>query len=469
MTGGFTREIAAYVARTSFSDLPTGALGRLKLHVLDALGIALGAYGTGHRLIGGLIEIARERGGGKGDEATILGSGLRVPCSEAAMVNAVLSNFLDFSDGHFMGGHINDRLVPVALAVAEYTEASGREFLTALSVGYEVYIELSYQLFSRVEAASVALPYFVMLGTLAGAAVAGKLLGLGEEEIAGALGSAASIQIGGAQYVLSGGHEKDLCPGHEAHRAVLAALLAGKGIMGSGDILEGERGIARALGVKLAPPSGLGKGERIWECYIKPFPACRYLHASIEATMKIVEEHAFDPSEIVKATVRTNSSSAKRNTYEIRSHVNAIFSHAYQVATVLREGRPDLPTAWEEKVRTPSFMELMRKIDVLATPEYDELFRERSLTQPPWPAEVEVVLEDGTRYRSQVLQPKGDPGNPMSPEEIRRKFVDLAGKALPKGRLAEVIGVVERLEELPDMSRLVRLLVVGGGRAGSRC
>jgi 2-methylcitrate dehydratase PrpD len=331
-------------------------------------------------------------------------------------------------------------------------------------VGYEVYIELSYQLFAQVEAASVALPYFVMLGTLAGAAVAGKLLGLGEKEIAGALGSAASIQIGGAQYVLSGGHEKDLCPGHEAHRAVLAALLAQKDILGSGDILEGERGISQSLGVKpAAPSSGLGRGERIWECYIKPFPACRYLHASIEAAMKIVDEHGFSPSEIVKVTVRTNSSSAKRDSHVIRSHVNAIFSHSYQVATVLWEGRPDLPTAWEGKLHDPSFLELMRKVEVLATPEYDELFRKRSLTQPPWPADVEVILRDGTPYRSQVLLPKGDPGNPMSPEEVRRKFADLAKKALPEDRLTEVIEAVEGLEELPDVRNLVHLLVVAEG------
>jgi|Deesub1362A_J573_1020465.scaffolds.fasta_scaffold04973_3 2-methylcitrate dehydratase PrpD len=464
MAKGFTREIAAFVAGTSFSDLSSKALARLKLHILDALGIALGAYGTGHRVIEGLFELAQEWERDVGPRATVLGSGFQVPCPEAAMVNAVLTNFLDFSDGHFMGGHINDRLVPVALAVAESTEASGKEFLTALSVGYEVYIELSYQLFAQVEAASVALPYFVMLGTLAGAAVAGKLLGLGEKEIAGALGSAASIQIGGAQYVLSGGHEKDLCPGHEAHRAVLAALLAQKDILGSGDILEGERGISQSLGVKpAAPSSGLGRGERIWECYIKPFPACRYLHASIEAAMKIVDEHGFSPSEIVKVTVRTNSSSAKRDSHVIRSHVNAIFSHSYQVATVLWEGRPDLPTAWEGKLHDPSFLELMRKVEVLATPEYDELFRKRSLTQPPWPADVEVILRDGTPYRSQVLLPKGDPGNPMSPEEVRRKFADLAKKALPEDRLTEVIEAVEGLEELPDVRNLVHLLVVAEG------
>jgi len=466
MGSGFTRELAAFVAGAAFSDFAPEALDRLKLHVLDALGIALGAYATGHRIVRGLIEAAGEWAPGAVPGATILGAGLRVPCPQAAMANAVLANFLDLSDGHFMGGHINDRLVPAALAVAEFVGASGREFLTALAVGYEVYIELSRRLFARVEPAGVALPYFVMLGTLAGAAVAGRLLGLGEEAIAGSLGLAASIQIGGAQYVLSGGHEKDLCPGHEAHRAVLAALLARKGILGSRDILEGERGIATALGISLDEKPDFGRGEGIWECYIKPYPACRYLHASIQAAMEIVDAHRPDPAEIARVTVRTNSSSAKRNSYEIRSHVNAIFSHAYQVATVLRYGHPDLPTTWEEKVRDPAFVELMRKVEVLATPGYDELYHRRSLSQPPWPAEVEVCLRDGTRYFSRVLQPKGDPGDPMTSAEVRRKFLDLARKALSPGRAEAVTEAVGALEELPDMGKLTSLLVAKQDRGG---
>jgi hypothetical protein len=42
-------------------------------------------------------------------------------------------------------------------------------------------------------------------------------------------------------------------------------------------------------------------------------------------------------------------------TYEIKSHVKAIFSHAYQVAAVLRYGRVDLPIAWKEKTSDPLF------------------------------------------------------------------------------------------------------------------
>lgn len=453
-----TRSIAEYVTATGFEDLPQEAIAKAKLHVLDAVGITLCAYGTGHRLVKRLIELAAERGGR--EEATILGEGRKVGCLDAAMVNSVMANFLDSSDGHFMGGHINDRLVPVALAAAERVGASGRDLLTAITLGYEVYIHLAYALFGEVEPASVRLPYFVILGTLAGVVPAGKLLGLGEEQLAGAMGLAASIQLGGAQYVLSGGHEKDLCPGQESQRALLSTLMAQKGILGSTDILEGERGIFKTIGAGPDVAPELGREYRITECYIKPYPACRYLHASIEAALNLVREHGISASEVEKAIVTTNSSSASRVSYEIKSHVNAIFSHAYQVAAVLRDGRVDLPIAWEEKISDPLFKTLLQKVEVRADPEYDRLYQQRSLDQPPWPAEVEVFMQDGRRYWSKVLSPKGDPGNPMTMAEVKQKFIKFTEDTLSKARASEVIKLVDHLETVSTVDKLIELLVV---------
>lgn len=455
--GRYTRSIAEYITATGFEDLPPEATSTAKLHILDALGISLGAYGTGHRLVKKLIELSTEMGGK--EEATILGDGRKLAAPDAAMVNSVLANFLDSSDGHFMGGHINDRIVPVALATAERAAASGSEFLTAVALGYEVYIHLAYALFAEVEPASVRLPYFVTLGTLAGVVPAAKLLGLDEDQLAGAMGLACSLQLAGAQYVLSGGHEKDLCAGHESRRALFSALMAEKGILGSTDILEGERGIFKALGAEPEHGAGLGKPYRITECYFKPYPACRYLHASIEGALNLVREHGITGQEVEKAVVTTNTSSASRLSYDIKSHVNAIFSHAYQVAAVLSDGRVDLPIAWEDKVRDPAFGDLMNKVELRTTPEYDKMHQEKSLAQPPWPAEVEALTKDGSSYVSIVNSPKGDPGNPMSPTEVQQKFIKFTEHILPKERATKVVELVAQLETAPTLGGLIELLV----------
>lgn len=455
---GYTRQVAEFVAQARMEEFPRDAVERAKLHLLDAVGIMLGAYATRHPLLEAVIQLARESSGRA--EATLAGAGDRVACADAAMANAVLANFLDFSDGHYVGGHINDRLVPVCLAVGERVGASGRDVLAALLVGYEVYIHLAATLFAAVEAASVRLPYFVVVGTLAGAAAAGRLLRLPAQHIAGALGLAASFQLAGAQYLHSGRHEKDLCPGHEARRAVISALLAQKGILGSPDILEGERGLLRLVGADLPAEgvSDLGRTWRMTECYIKPYPACRYLHASIEAALRL-RDQGVDPEEIESITVTTNSSSAARTGYDIRSHVNAIFSHPYQVAVALLEGKADVPTTWSVKLRDPRTTALMHKIQVRASPAYDDLHRRRSLTQPPWPAEIEVLLHDGRRVTTRVLSPRGDPGNPLTPEEVTQKFVTLAGAVLDRGAVAKVLETVHTMETVPHIGALTELLV----------
>ena len=454
----YTRTIAKYVCETQFSDLPQEAIDCAKLHLLDAVGIMLGAYRTNHALIRGLVELVVESGGK--EEATIVGLGEKIACPDATMTNSVLANFLDFSDGHFMGGHINDRLVPVTLAAAERVGASGRDLLTALVLGYEVYIDLASALFGTREPASVRSPFFVILGALSGVVPAGKLLYLDEEQLAGAVGLAASIQLAGAQYVVSGGHEEDLTVGHESRRAILSALIAEKGILGSRDILEGERGIINVLDAKPELPTGLGKRYRIVECYFKPYPACRFLHASIEATMNLKKQYDIAVSEIEKVTVRTNTSSSRRASYVITSHVHAIFSHPYQVATVLIDGHPSLPVQWSEKIRHPSFEGLLKRIEMAVDPEYEEMFLHRSIDCPPWPAEVEVLMQNGKSYRAEVLSPKGDPANPMTQEEVKDKFVQLTEGVLSSNRQAEVLETLDHLEKLAEISNLVKLLVV---------
>jgi 2-methylcitrate dehydratase PrpD len=224
--------------------------------------------------------------------------------------------------------------------------------------------------------------------------------------------------------------------------------------------LEGDRGLFKALGAEPKGAAELGRDYRITECYVKPYPACRYLHASIEAALNLVQHDGITRSEVEKVVVTTNSSSASRNSYEIKSHVNAIFSHAYQVAAVLHDGKVDWPIAWEDKVRQPAFVELMNRVQVRATPEYDRRHQEKSLTQPPWPAEVEVLTKDGRKHVSTVASPKGDPGNPMTPDEVRQKFVKFTGDIFSKAQAMEIIELVDRLETLPSVDSMIGLLRV---------
>jgi 2-methylcitrate dehydratase PrpD len=451
------QQLLDFAADMTPVNLPERVLDRTKLAILDFFGNVLGALGTNHEVVNALLNLVMEMGGK--EESTILGSNRRVPCLDAAMTHGVLGNFLDYSDGHFMGGHINDRVVPAALAVSEKVRATGSEFITAVLAGYETYVRIAYALFGEVLPASDRHSYRGALGVLGSSVAAGKLLKLTAEQMAGAIGLAASIQNCVGQYTLSGGHEKTLSPGHESRRAVLSALMAQKGVLGSGDILQGERGLRQISGGPVDIRNlneSLGESYKIEECYFKPYPACRYLHSSIDAATNISKESNVDAKAVKEIKITTNHSSARRNAQNILSHVSAIFSHQYQVAVVLAEGNPDLPTAWREKMQKGSVPELIRKTTVVSSPEFDDMYRTRTLDHGTWPSTVEISAANGHRYQSTVLRPKGDPTNPMTCEELESKFRRNASAVLAKAevdRLAEQVHRMERVEDIREFCR----------------
>ena len=438
-----------YLSDVTFDDLPVRAIERTKLAVMDFLGNALGSLGTGHEPLRMLLNLALEFGGR--EESTVFGLQKRINCLDAAMVHGILGNFLDFSDGHFMGAHINDRVVPAALAVAERIGATGEEFVTAVLAGYEAYVRLGYSFSREVDPVAIRGASEGILGPLASTIAVGKLLGLSSEQMAGAMGLASSIQNCATQYSVSGGHEKTLSPGHDTRRAVLSALAAQKGVLGSKDILEGDRGLRQLIRGPIdfrGLTERLGEEYRIEECYFKPYPACRYLHASIDAATKIVQDNEVDPEKIRRVTVTTNKSSARRSTYNIASHVSAIFSHPYQVAVVLAEGQPALPTFWKEKKQKRLIAELMGRIRVEASPEFDRLYRNRNLDYGTWPSRVEVSTNEGHRCEVTVLRPKGDPTNPMTVQELEQKFRKNALNVLEEDEIRSVLDRIHCLERV---------------------
>ena len=449
----YTLEVGKFVEETAFKDLPKLVVERAKFAILDALGISIGAYGTRHRLVRALIDMTPEASGTQG--STVVGAGKRTSCLDAAMANGVLMNFLDFSDGHYAGGHINDRVVPAALSLAEHERSSGEQFITSVALAYEIYIRLAYSLFKTSESIG-RIPYFVVLGPIASAIASGKLLSLDRTGLAGAIGLATSVQICGAQYARRGGHEKDLTPGHESRRGVFSALMSRQGVLGSIDMLEGSRGLCKAItdqGNLEELTDQLGEQYRLDECYFKPYPACRYLHSSIEAALRISREHPLDPKAISQVTIRTNSHSATRSNKEILSHVSAIFSHEYQTVSALLHKKPLLPTRWNENMQNPLFVNVLQRAQVEIDPNFNEQYQRRFEDGATWPSTVLVDTEGGGEYESTVLHPKGDPENPLTEGEIVEKFLGMTVPVL--GEAAhELLRAVQDLEDLDDVRAL---------------
>ena len=68
-------------------------------------------------------------------------------------------------------------------------------------------------------------------------------------------------------------------------------------------------------------------------------------------------------------------------------------------------------------------------------------------------------MEDGTKYEAVIDDPKGDWRNPVTFEDVKNKFRQLANRVYTDPeRTEKIIAFVEKLEEQQDMSALMALV-----------
>jgi 2-methylcitrate dehydratase PrpD len=250
-----TRDLATFAAETR--DIPSEVIGRIKLSFLDGLGVCLhGATLPWTRL---LRDVVLQEGGSP--VASLWGSGVRTSLTNAVLVNSTAGHAFEMDDIHKESiVHPNSLGVPVALALAEADRTlTGRDIVTALTVGYEVGIRVG-----NAATTSLFLNGFHPQGTsgaFVAAATAGRLLKLNAAQMQNALGIAGSTGAG-LMAAQEGAMVKRLHAGRAAQGGMLGALLAKKGFTGISDVIEAGYG-----GLVFAHPQCVatdgGTGERL--------------------------------------------------------------------------------------------------------------------------------------------------------------------------------------------------------------
>lgn len=450
-----TERLAHLIAETTYEDLPEDAVLQAKRALLDTIGVTLAGHGEeSGRIITAWVEDA----GGQ-QEAAVLGTALYTSPALAALANGTLGHALDFDDVTFhMRGHPSVPVAPAALALGEAMGSSGAEVITAFVVGVEVEAKIG-------KAMTSALPRrgwhpTGTLGTLGAAAAAAKILGLTVPQTQMALGIAASKAAGLRQNF--GTMTKPLHAGEAARSGVEAAQLAQRGFTADAQILDSRFGFFNTF---------VGAGEFTLETVVqdfgapyeivspgigvKPYPACRQTHRSIDAMLALVQAHnlqAQDISEIICST------SARMLDFLIhhqpQTGLAGKFSMEYCLAAALLHGKVGLPQFADASVQDPRAQDLLQRVH-LVYPDQD---------QPNWdtpmPDIIEVVLHNGQRFQQRVDIPKGDPQLPLSWEELVAKFMDCAAVALPAEHIRAAVQHCTHLETLPTLQPLLESLTL---------
>jgi 2-methylcitrate dehydratase len=450
-------------AALRFEDLDAPTVAAARLRVLDVLGCTLG--GTRATGCDALVALARDTGG-RADSTVVGAQGLKVPAATAAMTNAILARSFDYE---VMGVLIEGRLIPshhaattvmVALALCEARGLGGRDLITALVAGDDVAARtLAASGLDFSQGWDGAATY----AALGAVVTAGVLLRLPPLQMRHAMGMVVD-QVGGTiQNIWDGATDFKLAQGTAGRNAVFAAQLAAGGWTGMEDPLQGRFGFFAQYTAGCADPGILVRdlGQRFWaEAYFKPYPACMATHVCIEAALAARGAGSVDAPAVDAIIVRLPAPSLGNfcgKPYEPREcpHADAIFSYRHMVACVLLRGAVAQPHYAESALRDPTLLALTRRI------------RLEPLPAGVTGAQVEVVLQDGTRRQGEARAPSSSPlVRPASVAEIEDKFRrQVAFSGLLRATEAELLrGMVSRLEQQDSMQAIAGLLGAASGK-----
>ncbi|MFB6281485.1 MAG: MmgE/PrpD family protein [Haloferacaceae archaeon] len=447
-----TGTLVDHALSVRYADLPAEVRDRLKRHLLDTLGVALGgrAVAASSPAVGAAVE----RLAGGGNAALDLGTGRRRPAADAALANGTYAHSLDFDDTHRESSlHPGAPTVPAALAVAERDGADAERALAGIAAGYDVTCAVGRAVdpdahYDR------GFHVTATCGTFGAAAAAGVVAGLSREELAAAFGIAGSQAAGSLQFLENGAWNKRLHPGLAARRGVEAVALAAEGFRGASAPLEGTHGFLAGYSDAPRPDAVADVGERhaVMETALKPYPCCRYVHAAIDALLDLAG--AVDPSAVERitldlpgpgVTLTGDPIDRKRRPENL---VDCQFSAPFCAALALTHGEAGLSAFVDASggLADPDLRRLMDATEVVTTDAVADRFPEQ------WAARV--VVDDGRRHERFVETARGEPEAPLDWPAIEAKLDDLAAAAgIPDGTADRLAAAVRDVEDrgLPDL------------------
>ncbi len=434
-------ELAAFAAQLRFEDIPAAVIDKAEDLLVDWFGSAVAGHGS--RPVGSLVRFAQSMGPAEGPSEIITTRGSSSPFL-AAYANAAASHVAEQDDVH-NGSVFHPATVvfPAALALAQARGASGAELLTAVVAGYEVGIRVGeflgrshYKVFHTTGTA----------GTLAAAAASGSLLKLSAVQMQHAFGSAGTQSAGLWEFLRTGADSKQLHTAHAASAGLAAACLAADGFTGADRILDGLQGLAAGMSSdanaqKLTDglQGGLATRWTLSETSFKYHASCRHTHPAADALLQVMREHALQPDDLhsVVAHVHQGAIDVLGPVVDPQTVHQSKFSMGTVLALVARFGHAGLPE-FDAHFRDAATLQLVGRVRMALDAEVDAAYPRR------WIGKVTVHTADGRVLQGRVDEPKGDPGNTLSRDEINAKALQLAafsGGASP----AEMRAALNRL------------------------
>jgi len=443
-----TVELAEYAARLRYEDLPPPVIQRAKDCIADTVATILFGFDLPWSRI--VVDYAKRNGAG--GRSRILGAGdVPLHAPSAALANGALAHAFEMDNltQPNSGSHPGATTFSAALAIAQERGMSGREAIAAVVAGWEVMIRVGRATKHSNERRGFHAPGTT--GPFGAAVAAGRLMKFDAERMTNAIGIAASTAGGLLEFARSGtgAMVKRLHLGRAAEGGVLAASLAADGFTGPVSALEGQAGFLKVLCNEFDMAEltrGLGRDYVTMSILLKRFPAHITAHTPLQAIEELREAHGFAGADVASISIAGEERVARVNNIPAPADLMmAQYSVPFCVALALYRDPRDPRSFDDAAVRDPDIRSLASRVAITVD---QEVHAHGALAST-----VTVALKDGRTFTRRVEHFKGTPQNPLSPAEVREKFLRLTRK-YREDDMMRLITRLQQLENEPDLAWL---------------
>ena len=428
-----SERLSEFALALQFEQIPAAVSAQAKLHMLDAIGIGIASSGFdfAKKTLQALISLQESND----QQYPVLGVPDRLSMRDAVLVNGTYIHGLDFDDTHAAGViHASSSAMAALLSVGQRYNISGKEALVA----YLAAIEVASRIASAANGGFHAKGFHPtgLVGIFGATVLVGRVMKLTSDELTSALGIALSMASGVMEFLEGGAWTKRMHPGWAASSAVTACAMAKNGFIGPRNAFEGRYGLFNThidssnLASLEKCTNGLGQVWEMQNISLKPYPACHYNHAFADAAVILRNQNRFEIDNIKSIKARISEKQVQvvcepqaskrmpKNSYE------AQFSIHFVIATSLIKGQFTLNELEDDTIFDPQILALCQKIEYEVDP--------KSAFPEFYSGEVEIQLKSGEVLIHREQMNRGSSANPLSQEEVLRKFGSNAGGVMSR-------------------------------------
>lgn len=439
--------LARWILSIDSASLSAAAITQAKLLLLDSIGCAFA--GRDEDVCRGIRAVC-ENAGGAGS-CTIIGEQRTTDIGHAVLANGAFVRVLDLNDyvvgagknGPEIGGHPSDN-IPVALAIGEARQRSGRDILAAIAVGYEIYGRFKGLMDRKGPWDGVSVSGFVA------PAIAGRLMGLDEDRLSHAL-ALSGARAATPALVRRGGISaaKSIANALVAQSGVEATLLAEQGVTGPLAVIEHERGLRSVFpngDSVTALTAPFPEQSYIMRSNVKAYPCLATGQGAVAAALKLHPAIKGAVETLTRIDVVMADYPFVRDQQEdsgrVRPASRESADHSFQflVASALTDGAFGPAQFENERWHQPAMVALMERI-VMST---DASLNARA--PGTYPCAIRALDKDGRQHATEILYPPGYSRNGIDQAEVVDKFHAITATTLDKNRRDRIISAILGLD-----------------------